>query len=215
LRDWERIYRERGDLRFKVLPIVARASKLFRERKYERILDLACGTGKHSIYLAKKGFLVCATDSSLTGLKIAREKAASLGVDNISFQQHDMRGIPFCDGFFDAVICTWAIYHGTIAQIQQTIDEIYRVLRFNGVVITDFLSVDTQSYGQGREIEKGTFIGEKYNEEDVPLHYSNREDIPAFFREFRQVSIRLSTRYYTSERGAKNFSKRYYVTAIT
>ncbi len=151
---------------------------------------------------------------SPTGLKIAREKAESLGLQNIRFQQYDMRSIPFPGGFLDAVICTWAIYHGTVEQIQKTVDEIYRVLGSNGTVITDLLSVTTESYGAGREIEKGTFVGAKYNEEDVPHHYSTREEIPRIFSDFRQCKVRMSTKTYTDEKGEKHYSKRFNVTAV-
>jgi len=213
-RDWERVYQEKGDLKFRVLTKIVRASKVFKTRGYERILDLGCGTGKHSIYLARKGFHVHATDMSLTGIRIARQKAESLGLNNISFKQHDMRSIPFPDNFFDAVVCTWAIYHGTLAQIQKTISEIYRVLRSNGTVITDFLSVATESYGLGQEIEKETFIGAKESEEDVPHHYTTRQEIIRLFSEFRQPNVRLSTKYYIGEKGEKHVSKRYNVRAI-
>ena len=115
---WERIYRQRGDLRFRVLPKIKRASNIFKKGNYEKILDLGCGTGKHSIFLAKQGFSVYATDISTTGINIAKKKAKSLGLNNIHFKQHDMRRIPFADSFFDAVVCTWTIYHGTLNEIR-------------------------------------------------------------------------------------------------
>jgi ubiquinone/menaquinone biosynthesis C-methylase UbiE len=214
VRDWERIYRQRGDLKFRVLPKIMRASKIFKASNYQKILDLSCGTGKHSIYLARKGFKVYATDISPTGLKIAREKAASLGLHNIRFKRHDMRSIPFPDSFFDAVICTWAIYHGTLEQIRQTISEIHRALKPDGTVITDLLSVATESYGLGEEIEKDTFVGAKEQEEDVIHHYTTREELIRLFSEFRKLKIRLSTKSHTGEKGEKHFTKRYNVTAI-
>ena len=106
---WERIYRQRGDLQFKILPKIKRASKVFKERNYEKILDLGCGTGKHSIFLSQNGLSVYATDLSSTGIDIAREKADTLNLNNIQFSQHDMRQIPFPNNFFDAVIYTWTI----------------------------------------------------------------------------------------------------------
>ena len=75
VRDWDRIYRVRGDLRFAVLPKIRKAARDFKESNYKKILDLGCGTGKHSIFLAEKGFLVYATDISKTGVDIAEKKA--------------------------------------------------------------------------------------------------------------------------------------------
>jgi ubiquinone/menaquinone biosynthesis C-methylase UbiE len=212
-RDWEKVYQERGDLKFNVLTKIVRAARLFKEIKYEKILDLGCGTGKHSIFLAKKGFQVYATDISPTGIEIAREKAKSLRLDNIYFKQHDMRKIPFSDRFFDAVICTWVIYHGTLTKIQKTIDEIYRVLKTGGMVITDFLPVDAESYGLGREIEKNTFIGEKAMEEDVPHYYSTKEEIKELFSAYRNLKIRLSEGYFVDSKGRNHINKRFNVQA--
>lgn len=210
---WERIYRQRGDLKFEVLPKIKRTARVFKEKKYQKILDLGCGTGKHSIFLAKKGFSVYATDISKTGIDIAEKKAKSLGLNNIHFQQHDMRRIPFADSFFDSVICTWTIYHGTLDEIRKTVSEIHRVLKSNGTAITDFLSVDDATYGLGKETERNTFLGAKDQEEDIPHHYSTKEELIQLFSEFRQLKIRTSTNSYIDERGDKYFRKYYNVEA--
>ena len=215
---WEKIYRQKGDLQgyFSVLPKIKNCVRVFRAKGYHRVLDLACGTGRHTLYLAKHGFDVYATDMAATGLKMAREKAESLGLNNIHFQEHDMRSIPFADKFFDAVICTLAIHHGTAAQIQQTVDEIHRVLKPGGMVITDMPSVMTEGVGLGQEIEKNTYLlvhGDM--EDDVPHHYTTREEVQRFFRDFCGVSIRLQTHNYTGRKdGKKHFSKRFYITAV-
>ena len=206
---WERIYQEQGDLQFDVLPKIKTASRLFKERGYEKILDLGCGTGKHSIFLAQEGFEVYATDMSLTGIDIAKKKAESLGLRNIHFKQHDMISIPFKDNFFDAVICIWTIYHGTLDRIQETINEIHRVLKPGGMVLTDFLSVDDDTCGLGREIEKNTFLGEKKTEEDVPHHYSTKEELEQLFSRFGQLQIKESSDSYTDETG-RQYTRRYY-----
>ena len=211
---WERIYRQKGDPQFQVLPKIKTAAKVFKEKNYDKILDLGCGTGKHSIFLAKQGFNVYATDISPTGIDIAKQKAKLQGLDNIQFKQHDMRIIPFADSFFDAVVCTWTIYHATLDEIKKTVSEVYRVLKSNGTVITDFLSLADATYGLGNEIERNTFIGEKNQEEDLPHHYTTREELIQLFSEFRQLKIRASSNSYIGERGEKYFRKYYNVEAI-
>ena len=172
------------------------------------VLDLGCGTGKHSIFLAQEGFSVYATDMSGTGIEIARKKAESLGLSGIHFKQHDMIGIPFTDNFFDVAICIWTIYHGTLGRIQETINEIYRVLKPGGMVLTDFLSVNDETYGLGGEIEKNTFkdIG-GYTFKDVPLvHFSNLNEISELYKRFKLefVEEHFTKRYcpYENEQGA-------------
>ena len=211
---WERIYRERGDLHFDVLPKIKKAASAFRGRNYKKVPDLGCGTGRHSLFLASQGFQVYATDTSETGIEIAQEKAESLHLKNIWFSLHDMRGIPFDSSFFDAVICTWTIYHNTLAGIELTLNEIFRVLRRNGTFVTDFLSVGDSTYGRGREIERNTFIGAKKEEEDVPHHYVSRPELIRFFSGYEQLKIRASSNSYSDESGEKYIRRYYDVEAV-
>lgn len=67
-----------------------------------RILDLACGQGRHAIPLAQHGYRVTGLDLSEPSLTFAREAAAEAGA-KIDFVQADMREIPFADEF-DAVV---------------------------------------------------------------------------------------------------------------
>jgi len=196
---WERIYEQQGDLGFGVLPKIIRASKVFRDRGYSSILDLGCGTGRHSIFLAQCGFSVRGTDLSPTGIRIAQDKAESLNLGNVTFELHDMKAIPMPDQSCDAVICTWTIYHGTLAGIQQTLNEIHRVLRTGGSLVTDFLSTRDSTYRVGREIEHDTFVGQKPGEEDVPHHYSTRAELKQLLRPFSLVRIRLQSRTYAAD----------------
>jgi len=54
-----------------------------------RALDLACGEGRNSIYLAQNGFEVSAVDISDKGLERGRKRAAQLGV-RVEFIQADL-----------------------------------------------------------------------------------------------------------------------------
>ncbi len=68
-----------------------------------KILDVGCGTGRHSIELAKRGYNVVGIDLSEAQLKRAKEKANEQGV-KIIFKQCDACNMPF-DKEFDLAIC--------------------------------------------------------------------------------------------------------------
>lgn len=63
---------------------------------HSRILDVACGRGRHSLYLCKKGHVVTGIDLSTANIAAAREVACT----NLSFAVHDMRQ-PFAEQAFD------------------------------------------------------------------------------------------------------------------
>jgi len=70
--------------------------------KNARILDIGCGTGRHSIELAKRGYSVTGIDLSDSMLNKARQKAASGNLD-IVFLRQDARNLKF-NREFDLVI---------------------------------------------------------------------------------------------------------------
>ena len=72
------------------------------QNKSLKIIDIGCGTGRHSIELTKRGYQIIGIDLSESQLKRAREKAKEQGVE-IDFQKHDARDLPF-EGEFDLAI---------------------------------------------------------------------------------------------------------------
>ena len=67
-----------------------------------KIIDIGCGTGRHSIELSKRGYRIVGIDLSESQLARAKEKAKQLNL-KIDFRQHDARNLPF-EGEFDVAI---------------------------------------------------------------------------------------------------------------
>ena len=68
-----------------------------------KIIDIGCGTGRHTIELSKRGYNVTGIDLSESQLKRAKEKAAENNL-NIDFQQQDARNLPFNHEFDVAIM---------------------------------------------------------------------------------------------------------------
>ncbi len=66
--------------------------------KEEKILDMACGSGRHSILFAEKGFPVTAIDLSRNLLNVAKETAKKENL-NINFIRSDLREFSICSDF--------------------------------------------------------------------------------------------------------------------
>jgi len=95
-----------------------------------RILDAGCGTGKHSVYFAGRGYDVIGIDMSAGMIEEAVKKSTGL---RINFALGDMRSLTFPSNFFDGVWTVVAITHLTSEDKQRFIREAHRVLKRDGV----------------------------------------------------------------------------------
>lgn len=75
----------------------------FGYNKELKILDVGCGTGRHTIELTKRGYTVTGIDLSEAQLALAKEHAQEQGFD-ITFLQADARNLSFQDEFDAAIM---------------------------------------------------------------------------------------------------------------
>jgi len=82
-------------------------------------LDLACGLGKNTLYLARKGFDVLAVDGSSVGLAHLDEAAKALGVAaNIHTQQADLDEYHPGEAKFDLIVVVRYLNRALFPMIQ-------------------------------------------------------------------------------------------------
>lgn len=103
-----------------------------------QILDLACGKGRHSIYLNSLGFEVTGVDISENSIKIANESAN----DKLHFHVHDMReNLPYrYDAIFN--LFTSFGYFDNEEDNIKTLKAIKNSLTEYGFGVIDFLNAD-------------------------------------------------------------------------
>jgi SAM-dependent methyltransferase len=77
---------------------VNRALKMVRPQGGERVLDLACGSGRHSLELVRQGFSVVGVEISSELIEIARREAESQGLE-AAFVEGDLRELDFEEEF--------------------------------------------------------------------------------------------------------------------
>lgn len=87
------------------------------------ILDIGCGTGRHAVELARRGYTVTGVDLSESQLARAREKAREAGVD-VTLLLRDAAALEFDAGFdFALMVCEGAF------PLQETDEKNFAVLR--------------------------------------------------------------------------------------
>ena len=104
-------------------------------KKGSKILDLACGIGRHSIYLEKIGFDVIGTDKSTNNIKKAKKNEN----DKLKFIQMEMINDTNrkYDGIFNLFTSFGYVNHDYNLK---TIKNIERQLKDDGTVIVDFMN---------------------------------------------------------------------------
>jgi 2-polyprenyl-3-methyl-5-hydroxy-6-metoxy-1,4-benzoquinol methylase len=95
------------------------------------VLDLACGGGQTSVWLAQRGARVVGVDASPEQLRHARENAARAGVD-ARFEEASVDDLSFLlDASFDVALSAFAL--GYVERIDETFREVARLLRPGGL----------------------------------------------------------------------------------
>ncbi len=104
-----------------------------------RVLDLACGKGRHSKYLAEQGYDVTGIDISHSSIEYARQ----FEHDNLNFYQHDMR-LPFRTNYYDAVLnmfTSFGYFHSDHDHLR-TLVNVAKELHRDGLFLLDFFNTE-------------------------------------------------------------------------
>lgn len=105
--------------------------------KEAKILDLACGTGRHLIELAKLGFNMTGFDFNEAALKSVRRRADGEKLV-VRLIRGDMRLLPF-NSEFDAVICMYTSFGYFMKESDniKTLEAISKSLKRDGFLLLD------------------------------------------------------------------------------
>ena len=107
--------------------------------KKDKIMDLACGKGRHSVFLNKKGFDVTGLDLSPKNIAFANKQSN----DRVRFFVHDMREV-FKKNSFDYVLNMFTSfgYFDEASENEQVIAAVAKSLKNGGKFVLDFMNAE-------------------------------------------------------------------------
>ena len=99
-----------------------------------KALDICCGAGTNTIYLAQSGFDVTGIDISKTAIEIAKKRACQAKV-NLNFLEESFIDLPFSDEKFQFVFDMGCFHHVEVEERAKFIAGVHRVLKNDGAYL--------------------------------------------------------------------------------
>ena len=171
-------------------PFVVRALEALPAPRSARVLDVGCGGGRHLVWLERQGFSAHGVDDATHGVVYARAWLRREG-HTVRIALADMAALPFAGDRFDAVIGHDVIYHAVRDGVLRALTEVGRVLRDEGTFVGTLLSTRAWKYGEGRCLERSTYVQERGAEAGVVHHYCDEAEARALLAGFDVDSLAL------------------------
>ncbi len=184
----------------------------FNINKENSLLDLACGKGRHSKYLAKTGALVTGLDLSEQSIAHAQQ----FSNDRLQFYVHDMRKY-FRSNYYDYIFNFFTSfgYFDNDRDHHAVLKAINKGLKPNGIFVMDFMNaikiienlvpkeekeLDHIHFKINRKVEKNHTIVKSIRFKDKAQDYHFEERVRAFplyelARMFRQNGLNIINIY--------------------
>ena len=161
--------------------------KLFQEKNINKIVELGAGLGRDTIFFAKNSIHVSALDYSVSGIKIINEKAVNQNLSkNISTKIFDVRKkLPFEDNSIEACFSHMLYCMAlTLNELENLNNEIYRILKPNGI------NIYTVRHTNDGDYKKGIHRGEDLYENDgFIVHFFSKEKVNYLLNGFQNLKL--------------------------
>ncbi len=121
----------------KEVNFIVKNLRKYGKKNIQNVLDIGCGTGSHSVLLAKKGFSITGIDKSKTALDIAKKKF-ELNNQKGKFLIKDFRNFQITPKF-DACISLFCsmCYLQNLDDLEKALKSINQSLKKNGLFVFD------------------------------------------------------------------------------
>ncbi|MBU7026647.1 MAG: class I SAM-dependent methyltransferase [Theionarchaea archaeon] len=200
---WDDIYKS-DRLMVEIDENMPKITELFKTHEVTKILDLGCGAGRHTIYLADHGFDVYGIDISTEGIKKAAQQLHDLNLRATLTTGSIYHTLPYDSNFFDSVISIRVLHHGRIEAIGRAIKEIERVVKPNGFI---FVTVRKRTPKKFRfpfkEIAPRTYVPLEGLEKGVVHYLFTKKILEKEFKAFNIHDIWVDSKKYYCLLGQK------------
>lgn len=137
-------------------------------------MDLCCGIGTNTVYLAKKGFETTGMDISATAVKLAKAKSGQEH-ETVNFGLHSFVWLPFRERTFALIFDMGCFHHVEPADREHFISGVYRVLKTDGVyMLTCFSYRNGRAWNHFTKKQLQKYFSDRFNLKII-RHYPSVE----------------------------------------
>ena len=160
-----------------------------------RILELGCGLGGDSVFFALKGFEVHCIDFSESAIECSIDLIDRYGLETMYPLVHDISEVfPFGDDCFDAFYAHLSLHYFDDETTTKVFDDIYRVLKRNGILFAKVKSIKAAKYGLGEK------MGENIYHHHHLRHFFSKEYLEEKTQRFTTIELQeVNEKIYNTE----------------
>ncbi|MHB8104730.1 MAG: class I SAM-dependent methyltransferase [Dehalococcoidales bacterium] len=194
--DWSQVSEEYwSKVSDEFLPVALR----WKELGKKTALDVGCGRGRHSLFLAELGFDVTAQDISPEGIEQLEKEAKQRQLDGkIKTVVCDMLELPFANNSFDCVVGFHSIFHTDFAGLKTVISKITDILKKSGRLYITLNSKSNPSFhaSDNTVIDDYTVIRNFGIEQGVPHTFVDHDDIIKLLADYKIIKLQQIQDYF-------------------
>lgn len=172
-------------------------------KEFKSVLDFGCGDGRHLEMMARAGLEhIIGVDYNRSVLDVAKQRCQKYNIKCELYQNNQNKKLnELIKDELDCVVC-WGI---TLANAHYVISDIFKqfasVLKDGGKVIANWRAQDDSLYGDGKEIDKDTFIIERDSHKGMLYYIPNLDDIKAIYKDAGLEILSIDSEKFTTNNG--------------
>lgn len=155
---------------------------VLKQSMVSEVLDIGCGTGRHSNYLTRQGFSVHGFDISGRAIQIAKANGEDVSVD---YRKGTLADLSFPPNSMDFILANHSLEYISEDKIVDSIKKIDSILKKDMPIFVRVLSTDHPlSKANPEDIYGFSHVGFCIKN-NLPVHFYERDELEELFKNYK------------------------------
>ena len=162
-----------------------------KENSVKNIIDLGCGTGRHSLYFAEKNYPVHSVDSSENALDILKQNLKPSY--KIKLSRLNLIDLSDIKEKYDLAVCINVLSHGKFNELEKMFYEIEKIIENNGYLFLIITPVEFFKYvttSKTIEVEKNSYLYINAPDGEIIHHFYTNDELTYLLRNYKNLIIK-------------------------